>query len=58
MDVGSVNGSTAAQDLARILMMATQQQTGLAEKLIRVSAEDTVKANQLDTMGQIIDIYA
>jgi len=56
MNVGNV--SNAGQDLAQLLMMATQQQTGMAQKLIQVNAENTVKTNQMATMGQLVDTYA
>lgn len=56
MDVTQIQG--ANQDLFSILMMATQQQTDLAQKLMAVNAENTINENQMETMGQLVDTYA
>ena len=52
------NISRSVQDLSQVLMMATQQSTNLAEKLVKMGAENTINENQLSTMGNLVDTYA
>lgn len=56
MDVTQIQNSN--QDLMNILLMATQQQTDMAQKLLAVGAENTINENQLETMGNLVDTYA
>jgi hypothetical protein len=58
MDVSSVNGSTQAQNLSQILLMATQQQTALTTNLLKMGTANAINENQLATMGSLVDTYA
>lgn len=56
--MSATNISRSVQDLSQVLMMATQQSTNLAEKLVKLGAENTINENQLATMGNLVDTYA
>ncbi len=46
-----------AEMLSTILTGAQTQQTDLADKLIRVSIAGSVNINELDYMGNLVDMY-
>ncbi len=56
--ISAANINRSVQDLSQVLMMATQQSTNLAEKLVKMGAENTINENQLSTMGNLVDTYA
>lgn len=54
MEVDPITQSIDA--LSDILMMATEQSTDLADKLIKMNAENTVETVKDETIGRAIDI--
>ncbi|WP_455382872.1 hypothetical protein [Salinispira pacifica] len=56
--MNAANISRSVQDLTNVLLAATQQSTGLAEKLVKINAQNTINENQLETMGNLVDTYA
>lgn len=46
------------QDLTNVLMSANQQQSDMAQKLIAANAQQTIDESQLETMGNIVNMFA
>ncbi len=54
--VSGVSSNTAAS-LMQVLDNSMQSQTDLAQKAIKIAAEEKVQAEQLSIIGQAIDRY-
>ena len=54
MDVDNISQSTQA--MAGVLKMATEQSTDLADKLIKMNAQNTIDVVKDEMIGQAIDI--
>lgn len=57
-NLSGVSSSNTGAALMQVLDNQMQAQTDLAEKFIKITAEEKVQAAQLAGLGQIIDIYA
>lgn len=55
MEVESI--SQSAQMLGDLLQVAAAQATEVASDLIAIGAEQTIDINQLETMGNVVDMY-
>ncbi len=54
--VSGVSSSSAAS-LMQVLDDSMQSQTDMAEKMVKIAAEEQVQAQQLSLIGQVIDRY-
>ena len=54
--VSGVSSSSAAS-LMQVLDDSMQSQTDMAEKIVKIAAEEKVQAQQLSLIGQVIDRY-
>ncbi len=54
--VSGVSSSSAAS-LMQVLDDSMQSQTDMAEKMVKIAAEEKVQAQQLSIIGQVIDRY-
>ncbi len=54
--VSGVSSSSAAS-LMQVLDNSMQSQTDMAEKMVKIAAEEKVQAQQLSLLGQVIDRY-
>ena len=54
--VSGVSSSSAAS-LMQVLNDSMQSQTDMAEKFVKIAAEEKVQAQQLSMLGQVIDRY-
>lgn len=54
--LGSAAVDTSAIALQRILQMSSEQSLDLAEKLMKVNAQEIISESQLGYLGQAIDI--
>lgn len=54
--VSGVSSSSAAS-LIQVLDDSMQSQTDMAEKMVKIAAEEKVQAQQLSIIGQVIDRY-
>ena len=54
--VSGVSSSSAAS-LMQVLDDSMQSQTDMAEKFVKIAAEEKVQAQQLSMLGQVIDRY-
>ncbi len=54
--VSGVSSSSAAS-LMQVLNDSMQSQTDMAEKFVKIAAEEKVQAQQLSMIGQVIDRY-
>ena len=54
--VSGVSSSSAAS-LMQVLDASMQSQTDMAEKFVKIAAEEKVQAQQLSMLGQVIDRY-
>ena len=54
--VSGVSSSSAAS-LMQVLDDSMQSQTDMAEKFVKIAAEEKVQAQQLSMLGQVIDQY-
>lgn len=56
-NVGGISSNTGTA-LMQVLENQMQAQADLAEKFIKITAEEKIQAAQLAGLGQIIDTYA
>ena len=56
--VSGVSGSSSAASLMQVLDNSMQSQVDMAEKLVKVAAEEQVQLQQMFGIGQAIDLYA
>ena len=54
--VSGVSSSSAAS-MMQVLNDSMQSQTDMAEKFVKIAAEEKVQAQQLSMLGQVIDPY-
>ncbi|MBQ2593531.1 MAG: hypothetical protein II567_09675 [Candidatus Riflebacteria bacterium] len=54
--VSGVSSSSAAS-MMQVLNDSMQSQTDMAEKFVKIAAEEKVQAQQLSMLGQVIDRY-
>ena len=54
--VSCVSSSSAAS-MMQVLNDSMQSQTDMAEKFVKIAAEEKVQAQQLSMLGQVIDRY-
>ncbi|MBQ3644129.1 MAG: hypothetical protein II961_05990 [Candidatus Riflebacteria bacterium] len=54
--VSGVSSSSAAS-MMQVLNDSMQSQTDMAEKFVKIAAEEKVQAQQLSMLGQVIDQY-
>lgn len=54
--VSGVSSSSAAA-MMQVLNDSMQSQTDMAEKFVKIAAEEKVQAQQLSMLGQVIDRY-
>ena len=54
--VSGVSSNTAAS-LMQVLDDSMKSQTDMAEKIVKIAAEEQVQAQQLSLIGQVIDRY-
>ena len=54
--VSGVSSSSAAS-MMQVLNDSMQSQTDMAEKFVKIAAEEKVQALQLSMLGQVIDRY-
>ncbi len=54
--VSGVSSSSAAS-MMQVLNDSMQSQTDMAEKFVKIAAEEKVQAQQLSMIGQVIDRY-
>ena len=50
--------SSSIQSLTDILQQATASHDDLADKLVKIAAQNTIDISQLDTIGNVVDTYA
>lgn len=50
--------SSSIQSLTDVLQKASASHNDLADKLMKVAAQNTIDINQLETIGNVIDTYA
>ncbi len=56
--VSGVSSSSSAASLMQVLDNSMQSQVDMAEKLVKVAAEEQVQLQQMFGIGQAIDLYA
>ena len=54
--VSGVSSSSAAS-MMQVFNDSMQSQTDMAEKFVKIAAEEKVRAQQLSMLGQVIDRY-
>lgn len=56
--IGGVSSSSSAASLMQVLDNSMQSQVDMAEKLVKVAAEQDVQLQKMFGIGQAIDLYA
>ena len=56
--MSSVSGSSSAKELMSVVENGMEQQTELATKFIRISAEEQLQQQKMSMLGQVVDMYA
>lgn len=50
--------SNTAQSLMSVVEEGMEDQTNLAQKFVKISAEEKLQQQQMSMLGQVVDMYA